>query len=185
MKLESYLKYIKKELQTKHVTHTEIQDEVETDVSVFESFTFVYDEKSIGYLISGNFNNVYIKDYDEMSLDSALLYFIGRKYISFYLDIHSEYEILSRNDFNNSGLENINLKENLLVEIDEFKHLGLEDISNIKIYEYTHNHKKYFHVVDLEGFYMNIPQDNVSLTLEDALAMHYGVELRFINEHYR
>jgi hypothetical protein len=181
MNIESHLEYIKKSFQTQHVNQIEVQEEVETDLSIFVSCSFIYSEDKIGYLVSGNFANVYVKDYDVMTSDNALIYFIGRKYISSFINVKSEHTLLTQFDVNEKTTD----QENACEKIDEFKYLNVDDIKEIKIYKYMINDMEYFQVVDLEGVYMNIPKYHVSLSLDDILSMHYGVELRLINESIR
>lgn len=182
--LESHIEYIKREFKTKNVSYVIEYDSLDTDIGEFFSFSFKYNNKK-AFLVEGRFVNAYESFYEEMSSDNALLYFIGRKYISPYLKIDNELSLLSVNNEDEIPTLELELKNNLHEVIHEFLPLEVEDLSEIKIYSLKKDNIEYWCVLDKQGVWMNIPKKNFELTEKDYLAMHYALEMRLINARLR
>lgn len=185
MNIDSLTYYIERELKIKNIERIQIKDEIETDLGTIQSFSFTYKKNKKGYLVQGTFVNVYDSDYKNMTLDNALLYFVGRKSISPFLQIENEYPLIGVKDANQIVSLELEFKDHLIEIVEEFKFLGEDDLSEIKIYSLKKDNKDYWCIFDKHGVFMYIPKVNFALTDDDYLAMHYGLELRIINEKRR
>ena len=185
MNIDSLEYYIERELKIKNVENIQVKDEIDTDLGTIHSFSFTYKKNKKGYVVQGTFVNVYETDYEEMTSDNALLYFVGRKCISPFLQIENEYLLISVKDANQIVSLELEFKEHLTEVVEEFKFLGEDDLSEIKIYSVKKDSKDYWCVFDKHGVFMYVPKVDFVLTDDDYLAMHYGVELRMMNEKIR
>ena len=185
MNIDSLIEYIKREMPTKKVENIQVKDEIHSDLGTIQSFSFTYDKNKKGYLVQGNYANVYGSDYNDMTSDNALLYFVGRKTIVEFLQIENEYPLIEVIDSKKAIFFDLEFGDQVGEVVEEFKFLGEEDLSEIKIYSIKKDNKDYWCVLDKQDVFMYIPKVGFELKDDDYLAMHYGVELRILNERIK
>ena len=185
MKIDSLIEYIKREMKNKNVDNIQVKDEIDTDLGPLQLISFLYNNNEKGYLVQGNFVNIYYSNYKEMTSDNALLYFVGRKTISAFLQIENEYPLIEVKDSKKDIFLDLEFGDLVGEVIEEFKFLGEEDLSKIKIYSLKKENKDWWCVLDNQGVFMYIPKYDFIMTDNDYLAMHYGLELRNMNATIR
>lgn len=185
MKIDSLIEYIKREMKNKNVDNIQVKDEIDTDLGPLQLISFLYNNNEKGYLVQGNFVNIYYNHYKEMTPDNALLYFVGRKTISAFLQIENEYPLIEVKDSKKDIFLDLEFGDLVGEVIEEFKFLGEEDLSKIKIYSLKKENKDWWCVLDNQGVFMYIPKYDFIMTDNDYLAMHYGLELRNMNATIR